>query len=43
MLLMGLFALLGAGHSLGLDAKPRRSHSPDLTDGAAGALVRIAT
>ncbi|MDP4006579.1 DoxX family protein [Methylobacterium sp. NEAU K] len=43
MLLMGLFALLAAGRSLGLDATLRRSHPPDMTDGALGTLVRIAT
>lgn len=43
MLLMGLFALLGAGRSLGLDATLRRTHPPEMTNGALGTLVRIAT
>lgn len=43
MLLMGLFALLGAGRSLGLDGMLRRSHPPHLTYGAAHVLVRTAT
>jgi hypothetical protein len=43
MLLMGLFALLAAGRSLGLDAMLRRSHPPDMTDGVTGAFVRLAT
>ncbi|MGH1571819.1 hypothetical protein ACRAWG_15465 [Methylobacterium sp. P31] len=43
MLLMGLFALLAAGRSLGLDATLRRSYPPDMTDGAAGTFIQIAT
>ncbi len=43
MCLMGLFALLGAGRSLGLDGMLRRSHPPHLTNGAVGTFVRIAT
>ncbi|WP_411901406.1 DoxX family protein [Methylorubrum thiocyanatum] len=43
MLLMGLFALIGAGRSLGLDGLLRRAHPPEMTNGAAGTFVRIAT
>lgn len=42
-LLMGLFALVAAGRSLGLDAALRRRYPSGLTDGAAGVLVRVAT
>lgn len=43
MMLMGLFAVLAAGRSLGLDATLRRSHPLDMTNGLLGALVRVAT
>lgn len=43
MMLMGLFALLAAGRSLGLDATLRRTHPPDMTNGTLGTLVRVAT
>lgn len=43
MMLMGLFALLAAGRSLGLDATLRRTHPPDMTKGTLGTLVLVAT
>lgn len=41
--LMGLFSLLAAGRSLGLDASLRRAYPPDMTNGAVAAFVRVAT
>ena len=43
MTLMGLFALVGAGRSLGLDGMLRRAHPPGMTNGATGLFVRVAT
>ena len=43
MTLMGLFALLGAGRSLGLDGLLRRSYPPHLTNGPVAAFLRVAT
>lgn len=42
-MLMGLFSVYGAGRSLGLDGLLRRRYPPDLTGGAAGAVVRAIT
>lgn len=41
--LMGLFSVFGAGRILGLDGDLRRRYPPDMTNGAIGAFVRLAT
>ncbi|GEP04913.1 DoxX family protein [Methylobacterium oxalidis] len=41
--LMALFALIAAGRSLGLDGLLRRTHPPDMTNGAVAAIVRVAS